>query len=166
MYRIHDLHRVLLVPYINFSPLACLFPSLSYLFIDPVWFRFLPLLVYLITNSHELIIVSQLCLEVDVTHILIELFRFLGFMMFQGRKLPIVAVLVHDLLVVRGLVVFLGLTEGGVSLDLHVKKLPHLLLHLVFHLETELLTFLKLFEPGFLGQLILLISRLHSLKLS
>ena len=76
------------------------------------------------------------------------------------------AVLVHDLLVVRGLVVFLGLTEGGVSLDLHVEKLSHLLLHLVFHLEAELLTFLKFFEPGFLGELILLISRLQSLKLS
>jgi hypothetical protein len=87
-------------------------------------------------------------------------------MLFQGRKLSIVAVLVHDLLVVRGLVVFLGLTEGGIALDLHVEKLPHFLLHLVFHLETELLTFLKLFEPDFLGKLILLISSLQSLKLS
>jgi hypothetical protein len=84
MYRIHDLHRVLLVPYIDLSPLTCLFPSLGHLFINPVRLRFLPLLLYLITNSHKLVIVSQLCLEVDVTHVLIELFRFLGFMLFQG----------------------------------------------------------------------------------
>jgi hypothetical protein len=82
MYRIHDLHRVLLVPYIDLSPLTCLLPPLGHLFINPVWFRFLPLLLYLIPNSHELVIVSQLCLEVDVTHVLIELLRFLGFMMF------------------------------------------------------------------------------------
>jgi len=166
MYRIHDLHRVLLVPYINLSPLPCLLPPLGHLFINPVWFRLLPLLLYLIPYCHELVIVSQLCLEVYVTHVLIELFRFLSFMLFQGRESLVVVVLVQDFLVVRGLIVFLGLPEGGVPLDLHVEKLPHLLLHLVFHLQTVLFTFLKLFKPGFLGELILLISRLQPLKLS
>jgi hypothetical protein len=76
MYRIHDLYRILLVPHIDLSPLPCLSPSLSHLLIDPVWFRLLPLLLHLIADSHELIIVSQLCLEIDGAHILVEEFGF------------------------------------------------------------------------------------------
>ena len=166
MYRIHDLNRVLLIPYINLSPLPCLLLPLGHLLIDPVWFRLLPLLLDLIPDCHELIIVSELCLQIDVAHVLVELLGFLCFMLFKRGELSIVRVLVKNFLVVGGLIVFLGLTEGGVTLDLHVEKLPHLLLHLVFHLETELLSFLKLIKPGLLGHFILLISRLQSLKLS
>jgi hypothetical protein len=65
--------------------------------------------------------------------------------LFQGGEFAVVRGLVQDFLVVGRVVVLLGLSQGGVSLDLHVEKLTHLLLHLVFHLESELLTALELF---------------------
>jgi hypothetical protein len=58
MYRIHYLHSILLVPYVNLPSLPGLPLSPGHLLVHPVWLRFLPLLIHLITNSHEFIIVS------------------------------------------------------------------------------------------------------------
>ena len=166
MNRIHDLYRILLVSNINFPSLSCLILSYSHLFVNPMRFRLMPLLFYFIACRYKLIVISELCLQIYATYVLIELLGFFCFNLFNRWQLPLMTVLLHDFLVViRGKLSFC-LSVQVLSLDLHVEELPHLLLHLVFHFKSELLSSLKLVNPSLLGDFILLISRLESLKLS
>jgi hypothetical protein len=66
--------------------------------------------------------------------------------------------LIYHVLIVISCKLTLRLFKHVFFLHFHVEKLPHLCLHLLLHLQSELFPLLQLVQPRFLLGLVMLIS--------
>jgi hypothetical protein len=71
--RLHYLYCILLIPYINLSSLPDLLFTFLHLLIDPVRFSLLQFFIYFVSLQYELVVVSDLSLQIYLAHILVDL---------------------------------------------------------------------------------------------